>query len=134
MARPLAGTGGAGGLGPTDAGLHIGLDRLGVEAISALQHRRACLAIPAAKLRQIHAAGLVIRDLPLLVSNFRSQGSLDAYLCDRNVVGIADLDTRRLTRILREQGAQNGCIMAGDVPPFWKKKKKRISPGAGSSW
>lgn len=58
-------------------------------------------------------AGLVIRDLPLVASNFRSDQTLDAYLKERNVLGIADIDTRRLTRILREKGAQNGCIMAG---------------------
>lgn len=63
----------------------------------------------------IWAAGLVIRDLPLLESNFRSKQSLDVYLKTRNVLGIADIDTRRLTRILREKGAQNGCIMAGDI-------------------
>ncbi len=63
----------------------------------------------------IWAAGLVIRDLPLLESNFRSKQSLDVYLKTRNVLGIADIDTRRLTRILRETGAQNGCIMAGDI-------------------
>src|SRR5210317_415378 len=62
----------------------------------------------------IYAAGLVIRDLPLLVSNFRSEQALDAYLRDHNIVGIADIDTRRLTRILREKGAQAGCILAGD--------------------
>ena len=62
----------------------------------------------------IHAAGLVIKDLPLLVSNWRSKMSLDAYLKSRNIVAIAGIDTRRLTRILRETGAQNGCIMAGD--------------------
>ena len=61
----------------------------------------------------IHAAGLVIRDLPLLVSNFRSEMALDTYLQKHGVVAIADIDTRRLTRILREKGAQNGCIMAG---------------------
>ncbi len=60
-------------------------------------------------------AGLVIRDLPSLASNFRSQQSLDVYLKTRNILGIADIDTRRLTRILREKGAQNGCIMAGDA-------------------
>jgi carbamoyl-phosphate synthase small subunit len=63
---------------------------------------------------QIHAAGLVIKDLPLLASNWRSEASLDAYLQRNNIVAIADIDTRRLTRILREKGAQNGCIMAGD--------------------
>ena len=62
----------------------------------------------------VHAAGLVIRDLPLLVSNFRSEMSLDEYLGKHNIVAIADIDTRRLTRILREKGAQNGCILAGD--------------------
>ncbi|PXF30161.1 carbamoyl phosphate synthase small subunit [Pokkaliibacter plantistimulans] len=63
---------------------------------------------------QIYAAGLVIRDLPLVASNFRNQEALDAYLRERNILGIADIDTRKLTRILREKGAQNGCLMAGD--------------------
>lgn len=63
----------------------------------------------------IWAAGLVIRDLPLLESNFRSKQSLDTYLKTRNILGIADIDTRRLTRILREKGALSGCIMAGDA-------------------
>lgn len=62
----------------------------------------------------VWAAGLVIRDLPLLHSNFRSEQSLQEYLHDNNVVAIADIDTRRLTRLLREKGAQNGCIMAGE--------------------
>ncbi|SFG93091.1 glutamine-hydrolyzing carbamoyl-phosphate synthase small subunit [Neptunomonas qingdaonensis] len=60
-------------------------------------------------------SGLVIRDLPLMASNFRNQRSLDQYLKDHNIVGIADIDTRRLTRILREKGCLNGCIMAGEV-------------------
>jgi carbamoyl-phosphate synthase small subunit len=64
---------------------------------------------------KIWATGLVIRDLPLLASNFRNQQSLSDYLVAKNVVGIADIDTRRLTRILRDKGAQNGCIMAGDI-------------------
>lgn len=63
----------------------------------------------------IWAAGLVIRDLPLLASNFRSEQSLDEYLKSRNILGIADIDTRKLTRILREKGAQNGCLMAGEI-------------------
>ena len=63
---------------------------------------------------RVWAAGLIIRDLPLLASSWRSQKSLDQYLRDNNIVGIADIDTRRLTRILREKGAQNGCLMAGD--------------------
>ena len=62
--------------------------------------------------RRPFAAGLVIRDLPRVVSNFRSTGDLGAYLAANNVVGIADIDTRKLTRILREQGAQNGCLYA----------------------
>ncbi len=64
---------------------------------------------------QIHAAGLVIRDLPLLVSNWRSQRSLDQYLADNGVIAIAGIDTRKLTRILREKGAQSGCIIAGEA-------------------
>ena len=63
--------------------------------------------------RRPFAAGLVIRDLPRQASNFRSAGDLGAYLADHNIVGIADLDTRKLTRLLREKGAQNGCILAG---------------------
>lgn len=62
---------------------------------------------------QVWAAGLVIRNLPLLASNFRNQQSLDGYLTQRNIVAIAEIDTRRLTRILREKGAQAGCIIAG---------------------
>ncbi|MBT0588087.1 glutamine-hydrolyzing carbamoyl-phosphate synthase small subunit [Alteromonas oceanisediminis] len=60
----------------------------------------------------VHAKGLIIRDLPLLASNFRSEQSLSDYLRENNVVAIADIDTRRLTRILRDKGAQNGCIIA----------------------
>jgi len=62
---------------------------------------------------RIFAAGLVIRDLPALESSWRATGTLGDYLRDNNVVGIADIDTRKLTRILREKGAQNGCIIAG---------------------
>ncbi len=64
---------------------------------------------------QAWAAGLVIRDLPALASNFRSEGDLDSYLKDKNIVGIAGIDTRRLTRILRDKGAQDGCVMAGEI-------------------
>ncbi|NRA62305.1 MAG: glutamine-hydrolyzing carbamoyl-phosphate synthase small subunit, partial [Psychrobium sp.] len=64
---------------------------------------------------QIHACGLVIRDLPLITSSFRNEKALDVYLSDAGVVGIANIDTRRLTRILSSKGAQAGCIMAGDV-------------------
>jgi carbamoylphosphate synthase small subunit len=62
--------------------------------------------------QRIHAAGLVIRDLPRLASSWRKEDDLGTYLRNSNVVGIADLDTRRLTRVLREKGAQNGCIVA----------------------
>ena len=62
----------------------------------------------------VFAKGLIIRDLPLLASNFRNQETLSEYLVRHNILGIADIDTRKLTRILREKGAQNGCIMAGD--------------------
>lgn len=64
---------------------------------------------------KVWAKGLVIRDLPRLESNFRADESLESYLKNNNVVGIADIDTRRLTRVLRDKGAQKGCIMAGEV-------------------
>ncbi len=75
---------------------------------------------------EVWAAGLVIRDLPLIASNFRSEQSLDDYLASHGIIGIADIDTRRLTRILREKGAQNGCIMAGDVD---EKKAVALAKG-----
>ncbi|MCW8983579.1 MAG: carbamoyl phosphate synthase small subunit, partial [Gammaproteobacteria bacterium] len=62
---------------------------------------------------EIYSAGLIIRDLPLLSSSWRDQKPLDQYLADNSVVAIADIDTRRLTRILREKGAQSGCIVTG---------------------
>jgi carbamoyl-phosphate synthase small subunit len=61
----------------------------------------------------VHAAGLIVRDLPRLASSWRKEESLGDYLKRHNVVAIADIDTRRLTRILRDKGAQNGCIIAG---------------------
>ncbi|TRX74124.1 glutamine-hydrolyzing carbamoyl-phosphate synthase small subunit [Pseudomonas mangiferae] len=67
-----------------------------------------------AEARQVWAAGLVIRDLPLLASNWRNKQSLPDYLKANGTVAIAGIDTRRLTRILREKGAQNGCILAGE--------------------
>jgi len=67
-----------------------------------------------AESNRVWSAGLVIRDLPLVASNWRNTMSLSDYLKANNVVAIAGIDTRRLTRILREKGAQNGCIMAGD--------------------
>ena len=60
---------------------------------------------------RVHAAGLIIKDLPLLASNFRLNMTLDQYLVREKTVAIADIDTRRLTRILRSKGAQNGCII-----------------------
>lgn len=65
---------------------------------------------------RLYAAGLIIRDLPFLHSNWRSQSSLSEYLQRNRLVALADVDTRRLTRILREKGAQNGCLMAGSNP------------------
>lgn len=62
----------------------------------------------------VHAAGLIIRDLPLQDSSWRKQDGLSAYLKEHKIVAIADIDTRRLTRILREKGAQNGCIYVGN--------------------
>ncbi|MFP1899230.1 glutamine-hydrolyzing carbamoyl-phosphate synthase small subunit [Lonsdalea quercina] len=64
----------------------------------------------------IQAQGLIIRDLPLIASNYRSQETLSNYLQRNNIVAIADIDTRKLTRLLREKGAQNGCIIVGDAP------------------
>jgi carbamoyl-phosphate synthase small subunit len=63
---------------------------------------------------QVWAAGLVIRDLPLLASNYRNEQGLQEYLEQRGIVAIADIDTRRLTRILRDKGALSGCLMAGE--------------------
>jgi len=61
------------------------------------------------------AAGLIIRDAPMTFSNWRSQKSLPKYLKDEGIIAIANIDTRRLTRLLREKGALSGCIMAGDI-------------------
>lgn len=63
----------------------------------------------------VHAAGLIIRDLPLVASNFRSEQNLSDYLVANHTVCIADIDTRKLTRIIREKGAQAGCILTGDA-------------------
>ena len=64
---------------------------------------------------QVYASGLIIRDLPLTHSNFRKTQSLSEYLSANNVVAIADIDTRKLTRILREKGAQTGAVIAGEA-------------------
>lgn len=70
--------------------------------------------VESGRIHKVWANGLIIRDLPLLHSNFRSEQSLSEYLQQHNIVAIADIDTRKLTRILREKGAQNGCILAGE--------------------
>jgi carbamoyl-phosphate synthase small subunit len=62
----------------------------------------------------VYATGLIIRDLPRMANNWRNTQNLDDYLVHHNVVAIADIDTRQLTRLLREKGSQNGCIVAGD--------------------
>ncbi len=64
----------------------------------------------------VQCAGLIVRDLPPRMSSFRAERSLDDYLREQGVVAIADVDTRRLTRILREKGAQNGCLLAAENP------------------
>jgi carbamoyl-phosphate synthase small subunit len=78
---------------------------------------------------RIHAAGLVVRDVPRVYSNFRANQSLSDYLRNQNIVAIADIDTRRLTRVLREKGAQNGCIMAGRVDEAEALAAARAFPG-----
>jgi len=75
------------------------------------------------------ASGLVIRDLPFLASNWRSSESLDVYLQRNKVISIADIDTRRLTRILREKGAQKGCIVAGKINEQTAIEAARGFPG-----
>lgn len=66
------------------------------------------------RIHKVWANGLIIRDLTMATSNFRSSQSLSEYLINHNTVAIADIDTRKLTRLLREKGAQNGCIMTAD--------------------
>ncbi len=78
---------------------------------------------------QVHAAGLIIRDLPLLASNFRSTGNLSDYLKSENIVAIAGIDTRRLTRLLREKGAQNGAILTNSVDTSRVLDLARSFPG-----
>jgi len=78
---------------------------------------------------RVFAEGLVVRDLPRLHSNWRAKKSLSEYLMENKVVGISDLDTRKLTRILREKGAQSGCLMAGKVDVDEALKKAKGFPG-----
>jgi len=73
------------------------------------------------------AAGLIIRDLPLIASNFRSEQSLSEYLQANQLVAIGDIDTRRLTRILRDKGSQNGCILAGADAKGEEAEQKALS-------
>jgi carbamoyl-phosphate synthase small subunit len=78
---------------------------------------------------RIYAAGLVIRDLPVLCSNWRQLWTLPDYLKREKIVAIADIDTRKLTRILRDKGAQDGCIMAGAVDEHAALSAARAFPG-----
>lgn len=78
---------------------------------------------------KVYASGLIIRDLPLVHSNWRAEQSLSDYLVANNVVGISDIDTRKLTRILREKGAQSGCIMAGEIDEAKALELARGFPG-----
>jgi len=77
---------------------------------------------------RVHASGLIIRDLPLQASNFRMTETLSGYMKANNVVGIAGIDTRKLTRLLREKGAQNGCIAVGNVDVEAALERARACP------
>ena len=79
--------------------------------------------------RGVYAAGLVIRDLPLTLSNFRAEESLPVFLCRQGIVAISDIDTRKLTRLLRDRGAMNGCLQAGMIDPETALEKARAFPG-----
>jgi carbamoyl-phosphate synthase small subunit len=78
---------------------------------------------------RVHVAGLVVRDLPAQASSWRSQADLSSYLMKNKIVAIADIDTRKLTRILREKGAQSGCLMSGEVDPDLALSKANAFPG-----
>jgi carbamoyl-phosphate synthase small subunit len=78
---------------------------------------------------RVYAEGLIVRDVPRLHSNFRATGDLTSYLKSNAKVGIADIDTRKLTRILREKGAQNGCLMAGEVEVDKALTQAKAFPG-----
>ncbi|MDO8333912.1 MAG: glutamine-hydrolyzing carbamoyl-phosphate synthase small subunit [Nitrosomonas sp.] len=80
-------------------------------------------------INKVYAAGLVIRDLPLMASSHRKIQTLSEFLTDQNVVAIAEIDTRKLTRILREKGAQSGCIMAGEINEDKALQTARAFPG-----
>src|SRR2546423_14174335 len=77
----------------------------------------------------VYAEGLIVRDVPRLCSSWRAQGDLTSYLEKNGKPGIADIDTRRLTRILREKGAQNGGLVAGDIDFEEALQRARSFPG-----
>ena len=79
--------------------------------------------------QQIYAAGMIIRDLPVVTSSWRSEVDLQAFLQRGNVVAIAEIDTRKLTRILRDKGAMSGCIMTGDADPSMAVAHAKRFPG-----
>jgi len=78
---------------------------------------------------RVHAAGLIVRDVPRRWSSWRGEGDLTGYLAARGIVAISDIDTRRLTRILREKGAQNGCVMSGAIDEAKALAAARAFPG-----
>jgi carbamoyl-phosphate synthase small subunit len=78
---------------------------------------------------RVYAEGLIVRDVPRLHSSWRARGDLVSYLTKSDIVGISDIDTRKLTRVLREKGAQNGCVMAGDIDVEEALGRARAFPG-----
>lgn len=85
--------------------------------------------IESGNIDKVYATGLVIRDLPLVASNWRKKQILTDFLVDQQVVAIAEIDTRKLTRFLREKGAQSGCIMAGELDEDMAVERARAFPG-----
>ena len=78
---------------------------------------------------RVHASGLIIRDSSMLNSNWRSERSFTGFMQQANAVAIADIDTRKLTRLIRKKGAQSGCIMTGDANPDVAIEHARKFPG-----
>src|SRR5919202_6030935 len=78
---------------------------------------------------RVFAEGLIVRDVPRRHSNWRARSDLSSYLREHNIPGIAHIDTRKLTRILREKGAQNGCLMAGEIDEQKALAQARGFPG-----
>lgn len=78
---------------------------------------------------RVYAAGLVVRDVPAVHSNWRAKSTLADYLIAHGIPAIADIDTRKLTRLLREKGAQNGCLMAGEIDAAQALAEARAFPG-----